>query len=444
MALNYSIPDSLVGVLFVPDMLANLETVSLDVVSVCNASVQAMRINETIINLARLFELTNGTADIHAIADNLGASTERVEILQNAFGGNETFMQSVLWFSRAVKTSTDWPVEGGLLAMIIIFLVVSYITTGLRLWSRWRFHDQGIKPVDYCIVAALLVATVISGDFGNNVALLTNEGTGSIWLMTFKTLTLTQVHAEIEIVVYHLAIFLIKMSLLLFYCEMTHPKSVQRMFVYFVIFVSFATNTAGFFFQLFKCTPVDYWNNWLDYTCLPYRGKFVFGVGISNIITDIFIWFIPIPTIFALKISNKTRLLSLAVIFSSSVAVVFSVLRVKAIWLGHASAVETGNLADFSTSTYTQIEMHTMIWAYNVPAIRSIWLWHKNMSTTRKAAQISDGSRPNPFGSRGTQDIKVNTIDSTVRSGTFMRSRGDSSDMPLDEFRTFASPNSAV
>lgn len=123
---------------------------------------------------------------------------------------------------------------------------------------------------------------------------------------------------------------------------------------------------------------------------------------------------LPIPTLFSLQISVRTRVLSLAVILSSFVAVIFSALRVQAIWVGHASAVETGNLAEFSTSTYTQVEMHTMIWAYNVPAIRSIFLWHKNMSTMRKAAQISDSSELNAFGSQATQETKVN---STNRSG---------------------------
>ena len=59
-------------------------------------------------------------------------------------------------------------------------------------------------------------------------------------------------------------------------------------------------------------------------------------------------------------------------------------MRVKAIWLGHASAVETGNLADFSTSTYAQIELHVMIWAYNVPAIRAFYIaWRQH---TRQVA----------------------------------------------------------
>lgn len=97
-------------------------------------------------------------------------------------------------------------------------------------------------------------------------------------------------HAEIEVVIYHVAIALVKFSLLLFYSEMTHYKSWQRQVIYFVMFLVATSNAAGFFFQIFKCSPVDYWNTWTHYTCVPYRAKFVFGIGIVNIITDCMLW----------------------------------------------------------------------------------------------------------------------------------------------------------
>lgn len=168
MALNYSLPDSLIGVLYGPDPLANLETISLDIPSIANSTIKAARINETLTRLAQLYESTNGTADKHAVADFLGAPTNKVEELFAIFGGNATFMQSVLWSSREVKVATDWHVNSGILAVIIIFIAISYITTGIRLWSRWKWNDGGVRHVDYCIVAALAISTIITGDFGNS------------------------------------------------------------------------------------------------------------------------------------------------------------------------------------------------------------------------------------------------------------------------------------
>lgn len=168
MALNYSLPDSLIGVLFGADPLANLETIALDVPTIARASVKAHRINETLISLAQLYENTNGTADANAVANFLGAPAYKVDELFAVFGGNATFMQSVLWSSRELKVAADWPVHSGTLAVIIIFIAISYLTTAVRVWSRWKWNDGGVRHVDYCILAALAISTVITGDFGNS------------------------------------------------------------------------------------------------------------------------------------------------------------------------------------------------------------------------------------------------------------------------------------
>lgn len=108
---------------------------------------------------------------------------------------------------------------------------------------------------------------------------------------------------------------------------------------------------------------------------------------------------------------------------TSPSAVIFSVLRVKAIWLGHASAVETGNLADFSTSTYAQIELHTMIWAYNVPAIRALVVAWKNSASQRKLHKgYSESRYPSKGSGSGSRGIgktsKTGTVEQTDDFGS--------------------------
>jgi hypothetical protein len=168
MPLNYSIPDALIGVVFGPNNLANLETLSLDVPLFGNSTTWHRRINETIIGLAALYEQANGTINVHEVADYLGCATYKAQKLEDCFGGDQTFMQSVLWGSRFVKEAKNFSVQRNLLALIVVFSFVSYFTTILRLWSRWRLHDNGIRHVDYCLVAALVLTTIISGAFGNS------------------------------------------------------------------------------------------------------------------------------------------------------------------------------------------------------------------------------------------------------------------------------------
>lgn len=95
-------------------------------------------------------------------------------------------------------------------------------------------------------------------------------------------------------ILYHSAVGFIKASILCFYYSMT-PVRWQRWTILFILFVCCINNLLGFFFQIFKNHPIDWWNYLVTRTLSPLDAKFTFAVGIVNIATDIIIWFVLAP-----------------------------------------------------------------------------------------------------------------------------------------------------
>jgi len=96
-------------------------------------------------------------------------------------------------------------------------------------------------------------------------------------------------HATIEQIMYHAAVGLIKTSVLIFYYNLPSQTRYMRLTALFVLFLNAATNIAGFFFNIFSCAPVDYWNHALTAVCVDYTLP-IFVLGIANIFCDIMIW----------------------------------------------------------------------------------------------------------------------------------------------------------
>lgn len=107
--------------------------------------------------LAKLYTSTNGTANSSQIANLLGASIENVEKISTVFGETtnstenaQLFQQTVLWGASKLSALPQFPAEVGYLALGLIFISISIITTVLRLYQRSR-TPMGLQIV-VCMV----------------------------------------------------------------------------------------------------------------------------------------------------------------------------------------------------------------------------------------------------------------------------------------------------
>lgn len=78
------------------------------------------------------------------------------------------------------------------------------------------------------------------------------------------------------------------------------------------------TNLAGFFFMVFECEPVNYWDYWLTSTCVADQATPNAVFGIVNIFTDVLLWLLPAQMIWSFARTVKRRVLSLMVVCSGA------------------------------------------------------------------------------------------------------------------------------
>ena len=83
------------------------------------------------------------------------------------------------------------------------------------------------------------------------------------------------------------------------------------------------------FLATFNCTPVDkYWKPELSGTCIDIYDGFL-GTAIPNVITDIFLLLLPLPMLWRLYISWRSKIGLILVFFSGYWFVVFIIYFLK-------------------------------------------------------------------------------------------------------------------
>jgi len=137
-------------------------------------------------------------------------------------------------------------------------------------------------------------------------------------------------------------------------------------------------------------------------------------------VTDVLIWVMPIPTIMKLGQTWWARIVALALIFSSAAACVFSVLRVRLIWLG-GLVTQTGSLSDFDTTTFAMLEINLAIITYNMPAIRVLYTTH--MRKRRERAQGNSFHLAERGLAEGPAALQLKKFESLSNNGSTLKNK---------------------
>lgn len=121
--------------------------------------------------LANLYKDTNGTASYNQIAESLGTNVGTVEELSSAIGGTKNsslnaklLQQTVLWGQLQLPDLPNYSPQRGYLALGLIFISISIITTILRVYQR-SHAPIGLQAVDYALLVALSIAISMTGLF---------------------------------------------------------------------------------------------------------------------------------------------------------------------------------------------------------------------------------------------------------------------------------------
>ncbi|KAF2471424.1 uncharacterized protein BDR25DRAFT_286022 [Lindgomyces ingoldianus] len=300
-------------------------------------------------------------------------------------------------------------------------IAASIISTSLRLWAK-RAGRNGITLDDYLIVFATIC---LIGQCASGLGYGPPHGMGR-HVIAVAPYDLTQVRKGDYVFshFYDIALVTVKLGILALYHRVFVVPLFRRVVLATAAFV-LAWGVGITVTLALLCRPIEaYWDPKVTGKCLDLT-KFTYFTNISNLITDIWIFLIPVPVIWHLQLQTKKKLL-LCFIFSIGLATcIVSSIRLTVV-LGHTNPDFTWYYVPLGA--YSAFEPLGGILCTNLPIIWHMWrkrrpllpgssAFKSHPSTT--ATPGSSGSRRSRF-ARGLQSLGLSTVS---EAGTDSQSR---------------------
>ncbi|KAF3941014.1 hypothetical protein ABW19_dt0200655 [Dactylella cylindrospora] len=286
-------------------------------------------------------------------------------------------------------------VNSFILPVFAAFTAVSTIILALRLWSRISIAGR-LGSFDW----ATIVAYILIVAWG---ALAIHESTAVGEYGFYCDQTWTQAHSYeraygILTFTYPIAILAIKVSLLLFYHQLSAWRPL-RISVYVTGFICFANAMLGIFLWVFQCNIPNLWDHMADVyvnlSCEFDQMTVLMATGGIGIFTDVVIWLIPIPMVWQLQLNTRERVLAVCTFGVGLVACVGSVCRLIAVrqflYYGNAD----GNDSRDPINAWAVVEMNLALICACVPALRALAIKHvpKLLSRASDGTDVSKNSK---------------------------------------------------
>ncbi|KAJ9298241.1 hypothetical protein DTO271G3_3846 [Paecilomyces variotii] len=240
----------------------------------------------------------------------------------------------------------------------VVMPMVALVATGLRfLARRMRRTRPGIE--DWFVVGGLIWTI----GFGIcNILLATLGGVGwSSGLLT-ETGQTGRVVARLKLaiagqVLYAVALGCVKVSICLQLIGIFWIHRLFRSLAFVVLILSICWSLQGILIGFLICRPISHnWDTHNQGTCGDLHGAYI-SVGIVDVITDAFIFLLPIPMIQTLQVPTRTKLATMAIFALGGLTIAASITRTVEV-----SRIEF-SLADIETS------VELTMWAIVEPSI---------------------------------------------------------------------------
>ncbi|KAH9203692.1 hypothetical protein DL95DRAFT_472154 [Leptodontidium sp. 2 PMI_412] len=224
----------------------------------------------------------------------------------------------------------DSPVHGSIIRVNSVFIGLILSTAALRFWVRFRMiRAWGLD--DILLVLALIFALLLSASSLVGVRL----GLGKhIWNLAHDSKHLPQVVGEITKTLYgcylsySTAIAFTKFSIVATYIRI-FPEGRLRKITLGIGVLVLGFWLSSVFAIVFSCIPVQAaWDENVKGHCYPIV-NFFYAFSAFNITTDVLLCFLPIPTLWALRIPRWQRVVSWCLLSMGTFACVASILRLS-------------------------------------------------------------------------------------------------------------------
>ncbi|KAF2726503.1 hypothetical protein EJ04DRAFT_453232 [Polyplosphaeria fusca] len=303
--------------------------------------------------------------------------------------------------------------QADLYAADITTYIAAVVAVALRFQSR-RMKAAPFWIDDWLIVGAMICATAMLGNFGWWVAKGYGKHREASGVDIDFNLFLGFFIAEI---VYTLIIVLVKFSILALYWRVFGKNTVRWPVLILTAIVS-AWGIAVLFLSIFTCVPPKaFWDKSVKGAhCGVDNKKFLWGISIPNIITDVALLLLPVPYVVMLRASWSQRRLLVGTFFLGGFVCIASVLRLISVVRQDQGPDASWNWVD--QGIWAVIESNFAIISACLPTLRPIWTWMLGSSSNNTESPTSSGPRVLTIGSGPSKSNRKRTAGDSLLEGT--------------------------
>ncbi|KAF3940645.1 hypothetical protein ABW19_dt0200267 [Dactylella cylindrospora] len=308
--------------------------------------------------------------------------------------------------------------QGDFMAPIIIVMtVICAIVVALRLYVR-AFILKAFKADDWLIIFAFITAVGVS------VTCILSEPAGvglHAWDLTSEQAKQVHIWSFATQLTFTWSVSLTKISILLFYLRFCTTRSFKWWIYGSMIFLA-AWVTAWTFLVTFQCVPVQaYWRPGPPHKsdkCILIQNEMHLLHGSTNLVTDVLVLLLPIPTILKLQMPTRQKFSLIAVFTLGIVAPLSAILRL--VYIQKATLSWDASWWCLELWIYTCLETHVAIVCASIPSLKPLIV--KIFPHFGSSQVYADGTPMANSGASGGSGLRTHSRSgSHAKSGTSSR-----------------------
>ncbi|KAH6952879.1 hypothetical protein DER45DRAFT_647549 [Fusarium avenaceum] len=251
-------------------------------------------------------------------------------------------------------------------AILITFSILSTTVVALRTYIRHTvLHSFGWDD------GVMVVAQVFALGAAAAIGLENKYGLGYHTLEQPKDYFIPYMKAfYASVVVYNVGMCLVKIAILLQYRRVFSIRIIQQCTLYGLLFMGAWTITIAFI-NILICIPVaKFWNATLPGHCSDALTIWYVMAGF-NLVTDIFVFCLPLPVIRSLKLPKRQKAMLLAIFSVGFLTCITSIVRIRT--LKTAASTKDPNWDNVDAATWSFLEVTLAIIAACLPTLRPLF-----------------------------------------------------------------------
>lgn len=256
---------------------------------------------------------------------------------------------------------------GEILGILTVGCLLSTVVVVARVFTRLKIlrtfgSDDAVMAVAQVLTIGSAIAEGLESKWGLGSHVWTVKEEDNIpYMKSFYS----------SILVYNIAVCLVKISILLQYRRIFTGRIIQRLALVGLVFLAAWTVTLAFLLSL-VCIPVAaFWDPTVEGRCLPFLLIWYVMAGV-NLVTDFAIFSLPLPVINSLQLPRRQKMMLLIVFGLGFFTCAISIIRIRTLRVAAETQDPTWDNVD--AATWSFLELTIGVLAACLPTLRPIFV----------------------------------------------------------------------